>query len=92
MGHTLYYKTRIERWGELRAFLRRICRGLGYEVKEEDSTLTILPECPRVEPLSIPRRGFGFAKTNLVEPYHSLYLLILHSLCSFGSVEVWEDE
>jgi peptide/nickel transport system ATP-binding protein len=44
-----------------------------------------------VEPLEIRKKGRGFVKTNLIEPCHSLYLLVLHSVSSFGSVEVWED-
>lgn len=91
MGHTLYYTTRVERWEEFRVFLRRVCTGLSYYLKEGDECVTVIPECPLVEPLRIWRKGEGFVKTNLVEPCHSVYLLILHSVSSFGSVEVSED-
>ncbi|WP_237702102.1 TonB-dependent receptor [Thermococcus sp. AM4] len=71
--------------------MRRICWGLGYELVSLGEAVRVLPSCPLVEPLFIPRRGEGFTKTNLVEPCHSIYLLILHSASSFGSVSVWED-
>lgn len=91
MGHTVYYRTRIEQWDDFRRFIERICEGIGYELIETNDSIIILPECPGVEPLEIKRDGNGFVKTNLVEPCHSIYLLVIHSLSSFGSVEVWGD-
>lgn len=91
MGHTIYYTIRVEMWEEFRTFLRRVCEGIGYSLEASGECVTIIPNCPLVEGLRIPREGEGFAKTNLVEPCHSIYLLILHSVSSFGSVEVWED-
>ncbi|WP_048149999.1 hypothetical protein [Palaeococcus ferrophilus] len=91
MGHTLYYTTRVEKWGEFKEFLQRVCEGVGYFFEVSGECVTVTPDCPLVEPLRIPRDGEGFAKTNLVEPCHSIYLLVLHSVSSFGSVEVWED-
>ncbi|NJE45873.1 TonB-dependent receptor [Thermococcus sp. GR7] len=91
MGHTVYYRTRIERWDDFKRFIEGICDGLGYEFVEMGESVLVVSGCLHVEPLQIKREGFGFAKTNLVEPCHSIYLLILHSLSSFGSVEVWED-
>ncbi|WP_297464338.1 TonB-dependent receptor [Thermococcus sp.] len=91
MGHTVYYRTDVERWKEFRDFLERVCWGLGLGFRGGSETVRVTPTCSGVEPLEIARRGEGFAKTNLIEPCHSLYLLILHSVASFGSVSVWED-
>lgn len=91
MGHTIYYKTRIDSWEEFSSFMERVCYGLGYLLDVEKNEVVIYPPCPLVEPLRIERRGEGFVKTNLVEPCHSLYLLILHSVAFFGSIELWED-
>ncbi|CAD5243403.1 TonB-dependent receptor [Thermococcus camini] len=91
MGHTVYYVTRIDRWEEFRGFLGKICEGLGFRLVGGDDYVLILPECYGVEPLKIKKNGEGFVKTNLIEPCHSIYLLVLHSASSFGSVEVWED-
>lgn len=91
MGHTIYYKISIDRWGKFRAFIGRVCSGLGYDLRESEGAVIIHPGCPMVEPLIIKREGGGFVKTNLIEPCHSIYLLILHSVSSFGSVEIWED-
>ncbi len=91
MGHTVYYKTDIPKWREFRSFLQRICRGLGYDVEFQGEVAFVFPHCSAVEPLKIPRKGESFVKTNLIEPHHSVYLLILYSISSFGSVSVWED-
>ncbi|ACS33266.1 Putative TonB-dependent receptor [Thermococcus gammatolerans EJ3] len=91
MGHTIYYKTSIHRWEEFLSFIGRVCQGLGYEVAPVGESVSVFPTCSLVEPLLIPRSGEGFVKTNLIEPCHSIYLLILHSVSSFGSVSVWED-
>ncbi|ASJ10372.1 TonB-dependent receptor [Thermococcus sp. P6] len=91
MGHTLYYRTRIERRSGFRKFLRRVCEGIGYRFSEGSGSVIVFPECPLVEPLEIPWKGEGSVKTNLIEPCHSVYLLILHSVSFFGSVELWED-
>ena len=91
MGHTIYYKTGIDRWEEFKEFLERVCRGLGCGVETQGNAVLIFPNCESVEPLRMERKGEGFAKTNLIEPCHSIYLLVLHSISSFGSVSVWED-
>ncbi|ASJ11634.1 hypothetical protein [Thermococcus thioreducens] len=91
MGHTVYYVTRIDRWREFRDFLEKVCGGLGFRLVEGEDTVMIFPECRGVEPLEMKKNGKGFVKTNLVEPCHSIYLLVLHSVSSFGSVELWED-
>ena len=91
MGHTLYYYTDIERWEEFKGFLKRVSEGLGYVFFEKGESVFIRPECLSVEPLEIRKKGKGFTKTNLIEPCHSIYLLILHSVSSFGSISVWED-
>jgi len=91
LGYTVYYRCRIERWVEFKAFLSRVCWGLGMEFHDKGDSVLIKPKCYPVEPLRLKRIGGGFVKTNLVEPCHSLYLLILQSAASFGSVSVWED-
>jgi len=91
LGHTIYYITEIDEWGKFLKFMKDVCNGLGLEAVAEKERLTILPGCMGVEPLKIPRKGYGFAKTNKVEPCHSVYRLVLYSLASFGSVSVWED-
>jgi len=91
LGHTVYYITKIERWGDFVSFIKRVCLGLGWKMKEGAGSITIFPPCDLVEPLVVRKNGEGFAKTNLLEPCHSVYLLILHSTASFGSVSVWED-
>jgi hypothetical protein len=92
LGHTIYYKTSIEQWEAFEGFIERICSGLQYDLETLGDHITIFPNCRLVEPLTIPKEGEGFAKTNLVEPCHSIYLLLLHSVSAFGSVELWEDE
>ncbi|KUH34044.1 TonB-dependent receptor [Thermococcus celericrescens] len=91
MGHTVYYRTRIDSWKEFKEFLEKVCEGLSFRFVEGEDAVLILPECYGVEPLEIKKMGRGFVKTNLVEPCHSIYLLVLHSVSSFGSVELWED-
>ncbi|MBP1911757.1 TonB-dependent receptor [Thermococcus stetteri] len=91
MGHTIYYNTSIQKWCEFKKFMRKVCEGIGYQLEEENEALTITPTKKGVEALRIEKEGEGFAKTNLIEPEHSIYLLILHSVSSFGSVSVWED-
>ncbi|NJE62036.1 TonB-dependent receptor [Thermococcus sp. 21S7] len=91
MGHTIYYRISIDGWEEFRDFLEKVCEGLGFRVVGGEDSVIILPECRGVEPLEIKKNGEGFVKTNLVEPCHSIYLLLLHSVSSFGSVELWED-
>ncbi|WP_297089714.1 TonB-dependent receptor [Thermococcus sp.] len=91
MGHTLYYRTRIDRWDGFKGLLETVCEGLGFRVVGGEDSVTVFPECHGVEPLEIMKNGEGFVKTNLIEPCHSIYLLILHSVAFFGSVELWED-
>ncbi|WP_082781405.1 TonB-dependent receptor [Thermococcus peptonophilus] len=91
MGHTIYYNISIQKWYEFTKFINRVCSGIGYQLKEENESLIVFPQKMGVEPLRIKKDGVGFAKTNLIEPEHSIYLLILHSVSSFGSVSVWED-
>jgi hypothetical protein len=91
LGHTVYYKTSIEQWEAFREFIERICTGLKYNFRASETKIVITPHCRSVEPLVIEKKGEGFAKTYRIEPYHSIYLLILHSVCSFGSIEIWED-
>ncbi|NJE54620.1 TonB-dependent receptor [Thermococcus sp. 21S9] len=91
MGHTVYYRTRVDKWERFRDFVERVAEGIGYHVQTTKESLTIDPGHPLVEPLVVEKSGEGFAKTNLVEPHHSIYLLVLHSVAFFGSVELWED-
>ena len=91
MGHTIHYKTEILKWEEFAEFVKRVCEGFGCEVELVGGAVIVHPPCGRVEPLRIERIGESFSKTNLIEPCHSVYLLILHSVSSFGSVSVWED-
>ncbi len=91
MGHTLYYRTRVERWQDFCSFMGRVCAGLGYSIEIDGDDITIYPPCQQVEPLRIGRNEERFVKTNLIEPCHSVYLLILHSVAFFGSLELWED-
>ncbi len=91
MGHTLYYKYACERWGELKRFLQEISRGIGLDISEGDELVVIHSPYPTVEPLLIRKSGEEFVKTNKIEPYHSIYKLIIYSLAFFGSLEVWED-
>jgi len=91
VGHTIYYRTDVERWGPFVTFARDVARGIGYDFRRGNSEVALYPGSPLVEPLVIPRRGEGFAKTNMIEPHHSIYLLFLHSVAFFGSVELWED-
>lgn len=91
MGHTIYYKTSIEQWDAFRELIEKICEGLRYDLETSANYVIVIPNCELVEPLKIEKLGEGFAKTNKFEPCHSIYLLILHSVCSFGSVEIWED-
>ncbi|NJE00510.1 TonB-dependent receptor [Thermococcus sp. JdF3] len=91
MGHTVYYRIEVSDWEGFREFIAGICGGLGLELILGDESILIIPGCRGVEPLEIRKKGRGFVKTNLIEPCHSLYLLVLHSVSSFGSVELWED-
>ncbi len=91
MGHTIYYETVISKWEEFMRFIERVCMGLGYGIEIQENAVLIFPSCEAVEPLRVERKGEGFAKTNLIEPCHSVYLLMLYSVSSFGSVSVWED-
>ncbi len=91
MGHTIYYHTSIKKWGEFSRFVEKICDGIGWNVKITEERAIIEPPCELIEKLVIDREGNGFVKTNLVEPCHSIYLLLLHAAASFGSVSVWED-
>ncbi len=91
MGHTIYYEISVHRWRDFKRFMKRVCEGLGYGIVDRGNLIEVHPPCPFVEVLILPRRGWGFVKTNLVEPCHSVYLLMLYSASSFGEVEVWED-
>ncbi|WP_457741962.1 TonB-dependent receptor [Thermococcus sp.] len=91
MGYTIYYKVYVRRWREFIVLIRRACSGLGLRISVRNGEVMIIPNCGKVEPLRIPKKGEGFVKTNLVEPYHSVYTLILYSISSFGDVSVWED-
>ncbi|WP_297495236.1 TonB-dependent receptor [Thermococcus sp.] len=91
MGHSIHYKTNIVRWSGFRELVKRVAYSIGYEVEVEKNYLVLNPGHPLVEPLIIEKKGMGFAKTNLIEPHHSIYLLVLHSVAFFGSVELWED-
>ncbi|WP_461864200.1 TonB-dependent receptor [Thermococcus sp.] len=91
MGYSIYYHTKVERWDDFRRFIETVCNGIGLDLSFVGDSILISPECRFVESLMIHRSGEGSVKTNRVEPYHSLYLLVLHSISSFGSVEVWED-
>jgi len=91
MGHTIYYRLAIEEWEKAVEFIHRVGEGIGLEVKGGKTLLVVKPQNERIEPLTISRKINGFAKTYGLEPYTSLYLLILYSLSVFGSSEVWED-
>ncbi len=91
MGHTIYYHTSIKEWDEFLLFVKRVCAGIGWDVGVTEERAVIEPPCNLTEKLVIEREGEGFVKTNLVEPCHSICLLLLHSVASFGSVSVWED-
>jgi hypothetical protein len=91
MGHTIYYKTSVSHWEGFVKLMRRVASALGYSLFEGKLFVELHPHRPGVEALRIEREGEGFVKTNLIEPEHSLYLLILYSISSFGSVSVWED-
>jgi hypothetical protein len=91
VGHTIHYRTNVERWDEFREFVGRIADGIGYESEGNGELVVLNPGHPLVEALVIEKNGRGFAKTNLIEPHHSIYLLVLHSVAFFGSVELWED-
>jgi len=91
LGHTIYYRVNLRKWKEFVAFIKRACSGLELETVTEGNVILIFPNCRGVEPLRIPKVGEGFVKTNLVEPCHSIYTLVLYSISSFGGVSVWED-
>ena len=91
LGHTIYYLMDVEEWEDFKVLIERVCFGLGWEFEGKSDKITVFPACPSVEPLTLKRRGSGFAKTSLIEPCHSIYLLILYSASAFGSVSVWED-
>ncbi|WP_297509208.1 TonB-dependent receptor [Thermococcus sp.] len=91
MGHTIYYLMDVEEWKDFRMLIERVCFGLGWEFESKLDEIRIFPACISVEPLLLKKRGSGFVKTNLIEPCHSIYLLILYSASAFGSVSVWED-
>ncbi|WP_456420665.1 TonB-dependent receptor [Thermococcus sp.] len=91
MGHSIHYRTDVGEWGKFSEFLERVAYGIGYDIEINRDTLMVDPHHPLVEPLVIKKKGVGFAKTNLIEPHHSIYLLIIHSVSFFGSVELWED-
>ncbi|WP_048146679.1 hypothetical protein [Pyrococcus abyssi] len=91
MGYSIYYKTSIREWDKFIIFIDRVSQGLGLNVDLLEDEVIIYPGLERVEPLRIPRKGYGSVKTFGIEPITSIYLLFLYSLSSFGSVEVWED-
>lgn len=91
MGHSIHYKTNVTKWRDFSRLVERVAYGIGYEVEVGKNYLVLNSGHPLVEPLVIEKKGKGFAKTNLVEPHHSIYLLVLHSVAFFGSVELWED-
>lgn len=89
MGHTIYYHLELKEPGRAFRFIEKVCRGLNLEYGLLEGEIIV--RCsPNVEPLVI-KNGKGFAKTYGREPCTSLYLLLLLSLSSFGSVELWED-
>jgi len=91
VGYTIYFKTEISRWNELKEFLVKTCHGIGFYVKVQKDSIIINPGFSKVEPLIIMKKGSNAVKTYGLEPYTSLYKLILYSLSSFGSVEIFED-
>ena len=91
MGYTIYYRTSIKKWREFSRFIKRICAGIGWDVRIAEERAVIEPPCDFTEKMVIEKEGEGFVKTNLVEPCHSICLLLLHAAASFGSVSVWED-
>ena len=91
MGYTVYYRARVDKWHEFTVFLEEVCAGLGFRFNAGKDSVVVFPECSGVEPLEIRKNGGGFTKTNLIEPCHSIYMLILHSVAFFGSIELWED-
>ncbi len=91
MGHTVYYLLEIVDWDGFRELVERAAKALGFGLEWENGMLLLHPPCRPVEPLRLCKKCSGFVKTNLVEPCHSVYLLVLHSAASFGSVSLWED-
>jgi hypothetical protein len=91
LGYTVYYQLEIEEWKAFANFVRRVISGIGWDFQEDCKGIVVLPPCEGVEPLILRRNYRGFAKTNMREPCHSIYLLILYSASSFGSVSVLED-
>ncbi|AFK22815.1 hypothetical protein Py04_1241 [Pyrococcus sp. ST04] len=85
----MYYKTKIDKWREFIKLIERISGGLGIEIKIRENEVILKGE--DVEELRIKKEGYSSVKTYGREPYTSIYLLILYSISSFGSVEVWED-
>ncbi len=91
MGHTIYYKTSISRWEEFTELMERVAHALGYSTIRGSFFIEIHPHREGVESLRIEKEGEGFVKTNRIEPEHSIYLLILYSISSFGVVSLSED-
>ncbi|WP_048053372.1 hypothetical protein [Pyrococcus horikoshii] len=91
MGYSIYYKIEISNWKKMITLINRICDGLGFELIVSHDRVIIDPELGNIESLIIPKKGYGSVKTFGIEPITTIYLLILYSLSSFGSVEVWED-
>jgi len=92
MGYTIYYRVVLVDEKNALRVLKEVCTGLGLQIEKKDSAIVITPGCTDVEPLIIKTGELSFSKTYKKEPYTSLYKLILLSLSSFGSVELFDDE
>jgi len=91
VGHSIHYLLHVVEWESFRDFIQGVANGIGYRVDISGESLILYPDHQLVEPLIIPKIGSYSVKTNLIEPHHSIYLLILHSVAFFGSVSLWED-
>lgn len=92
MGYTIYYRVVLVNEEKALRVLEEVCTGLGLQIEKKGSAIVITPECTCIEPLIIKSGEWSFSKTYKKEPYTSLYKLILLSLSSFGSVELFDDE
>ncbi len=91
MGYTIYFKTEVSKWNELKGFLVEICHNIGFDIEVREDEIIVQPQFQKVEPLIIRKKGKSSVKTYGLEPYTSLYRLILYSLALFGSVGISED-
>lgn len=92
MGYTIYYKISLRDRSRMLRVLKPIVKELGFEIYEEGDIIVIKPDHNYVEPLIIKNGEWMGVKTYKREPFTAIYKLILLSLFSFGSVELFDDE